>query len=98
VKYASEVIDLLAAYPGREFRMAQIVRHVTRAMPVSDAGRHAVRKGVERVLRSLCASGQVEQTKEGPTSAYYSWCRSLRHGVNANCDVSCDNRPVQLRP
>jgi hypothetical protein len=98
MKYASEVIGLLGAHPGREFRMAQIIRHVTRARPLSEIERHTVRKGVERVLRSLCDSGQVEKSKEGPTSAYYSWCRSLRHGVSANCDVNCDNRPAQLRP
>lgn len=94
MKYAKEVIDLLAAYPGREFRMAQIVRHVARARDLTESQRHAVRKGIERVLNSLCESGQVEQSKDGQTSAYYSWCRSLRHAVNANCDVSCDNRPV----
>lgn len=98
MKYASEVIGLLGAHPGREFRMAQIVRHVTRARELTESERHAVRKGVERVLRSLCESGQVEQSKEGATSAYYAWSRSLRHGVSANWDVNCDNRSAELRP
>ena len=51
--YAEEVIGLMECYPGREFRMAQIVRHVSRGMALSSTKRHAVRKGVERVLRSL---------------------------------------------
>ena len=37
MKYAHEVIDLLAAYPGREFRMAEILRHVSRGMPLAPA-------------------------------------------------------------
>lgn len=73
MKYAKEVIDLLAAYPGREFRMIQIVRHVTRARVISPNQRNAVRIGIFRVLEQLRESGQVEQKKGAATSATYAW-------------------------
>lgn len=95
MKYASEVIDLLAAYPGKEFRMAQIVRHVTKGRAVSPVRRHAIRKGVSRVLHELHDSGQVRFIKDGETSAFYAWCLNLRHEhsqmhskVPDNCDVN----------
>lgn len=94
MKYAEEVIELMECYPGREFRMAQIVRHVSKGMTLSSSKRHAVRKGVERVLKSLSDTGHVEVVKDAETSAYYKWCRNLRHGVSANCYSNCDNRPV----
>lgn len=86
MKYAKEVIELLAAYPGREFRMAQIVRHVTKASDITSRQRQAVRVGIRRVLKELIESGQVTQAKEGVTSSYYSW-RSIKliHEVRANC-------------
>lgn len=73
MKYAEQVIELLECFPGRDFRMAQIVRYVNNGKEVSTLHRHAVRKGVERVLRSLCDSGQVSMIKDGKTSAYYIW-------------------------
>ena len=80
MKYAAEVIDLLAAYPGREFRMIQIVRHVSKGMELSSAQRNAMREGVKRVLVQLQDSGQVDKIKEGETSAFYAWRCSLQHG------------------
>lgn len=94
MKYAKEVIDLLAAYPGVDFRMAQIVRHVTKGLAVHDSRRHAVREGVKRVLMQLTQSGQVEQIKEGQTSAFYTWRCSLQHATLQNCNATCNNRPV----
>jgi len=49
MKYAREVIDLLAAYPDHSFRMNHIVRHVSRAVPQSPKRRETLRKGVGRV-------------------------------------------------
>lgn len=93
MKYAKEVIDLMAAFPGRDFRMAQIIRHVTGGRNIPEPERHAVREGVKRVLRQLCDSGQVEQDKDGETSAYYSWRCSLPYEHVENCKVNCNNRP-----
>ncbi len=94
MKYAEEVIELMECYPGREFRMAQIVRHIANGKEVPLAKRHAIREGVKRVLTQLCATGQVKQIKEAETSAYYVWRCRLQHEVVANCNANCNNRPV----
>lgn len=57
MKYAHEVIDLLAAYPGRKFRMRQILNHV--APRASQRQLAVVRTGVWRALLALEESGQV---------------------------------------
>lgn len=57
MKYAAEVIDLLAAYPERSFRMAHVVNHIDRR---ADSGaRLRIRVGALRVLKALAESGQV---------------------------------------
>ncbi|UOK17259.1 hypothetical protein vBBaMIFTN8_72 [Bordetella phage vB_BaM-IFTN8] len=61
MKYAREVIDLMAAFPGRRFKVRQIVNH---AAPRATAQqRSSVRIGVHRVLKSLELSGQVCSTR-----------------------------------
>ena len=98
MKYASEVIDLLAPYPGRKYRMAHIVRHVTRGRTLSTGERHAVREGVKRVLRQLSESGQVQQIKSGETFALYAWHHKLQHEGLANCNVNCNNTGRAFAP
>jgi len=61
MKYAREVIDLLAAYPERRFRMRYIVNHVAAGADVRK--RATIRKGVHRVLRTLEDSAQVKSTR-----------------------------------
>lgn len=98
MKYAREVIDLMGAYPGREFRMAEILRHVGRGRVLQPRERNAARQAVLRVLDQLCDGGQV--TKESPAekSAYYVWgCRSLRHGHSPICNSRCDNTAGPVR-
>lgn len=58
--YAREVIDLLAAFPGREWSMEQIVRHVSRGMSTGKQQRERYRKGVRRVLDALVEAHIVE--------------------------------------
>ncbi len=58
MKYAREVVELLAAYPGREFKAQQIVRYVC-PNPQNTRERRAVRMGVHRVLSELRAVGTV---------------------------------------
>ena len=81
MKYAREVIDLMAAFPGRDFRMAQIVRHVGRGVPESVVERERLRKGVRRVLEALADQGLVE--RDAPplcrgAAAAYRW-RKVGH-------------------
>lgn len=92
MKYASEVIDLLAAYPGREFRMAQIVNHVVRSREVSKLERQRVRNGVLRVLHSLRDNGSIEITPAEAQggSATYSWGK-VPHEVLGKCHPKCHN-------
>lgn len=89
MKYAKEVINLLAAYQGREFRMAQIVRHVTKGREVSPARRNAIPEGIPRVLVELRESGQVEHLSAGEKSAFYVWRGNLPHEHWYNCHNTC---------
>ena len=73
MKYAHEVIDLLAAHPGRRFKMRQILNHVA---PRANQRRLAiVRTGVWRALLALEESGQVViiRPAENGGHAEYFW-------------------------
>ena len=64
MKYAGEVIELMSAFPGREFRMIQLVKYIN---PKADTrARQAIRIGVARVIAGLVETGSV---KGLPTSA-----------------------------
>jgi hypothetical protein len=72
--YADKVIELLGAYPGRAFRMADIVRYLdARARCARDKQR--LRKGALRALTVLEETGVVEKrARPVPGSfAIYRW-------------------------
>lgn len=73
MKYASEVIDLLAAYPGKHFRMAEIVRYVDPA--AGGAHRQRLRNGIHRVIQALEEHGQVERRSAQRRGGFdtYAW-------------------------
>ncbi|HRD88233.1 MAG TPA: hypothetical protein PK752_08210 [Accumulibacter sp.] len=73
MKYAHEVIDLLAAYPGRRFVMRQIVLYVNPRAGCQE--RVAVKKAVQRVLVALAATGSVTITPQEMLGgqARYAW-------------------------
>lgn len=75
MKYAGEVIDLMAAYPERQFKMLELVRHVTRARALTEREKAAVRKAVGRVLAELDTAGSVAIEKPDVRGRYasYSW-------------------------
>lgn len=99
MKYAREVIELMGACPGREFRMAQIVNYVARGRKLQPSERNAVRIGVFRVLEQLRETGQVEQTKDNVTRATYSWVDpQLLHAVRANRYENCNNIGRDIAP
>ena len=98
VKYASEVIGLLGAHPGREFRMAQIIRHVSRGADVAGPRRNALRIGVYRVLQQLVESGQVQQSKTGATASVYYWSPNCYTDMVKIDTQTVTIQAAQLRP
>ncbi|ADE12154.1 hypothetical protein [Sideroxydans lithotrophicus] len=73
MKHADKVIELLAAYPGREFRMRQIVNYIN-PKPSHDE-RCAIRSAVSLVLLALVESGQIKMSvpKSRGSFALYAW-------------------------
>ncbi|MGE8637444.1 MAG: hypothetical protein ACN6PR_02305 [Achromobacter sp.] len=83
MKYAHEVIDLLAAYPGREFKMREILRHVSRGIPLAPASHEAMRRGTRRVLDHLLDAGHVQRCGGNTKSVAYAWSE-LGHALAEN--------------
>ncbi len=80
MKYAREVIELLAAYPGRRFKMRQILNHVAPRTARSQAA--VVRTGVWRALVALEENGQIciaRPERSGAHAEY--WWKSITSGT-----------------
>lgn len=75
MKYAREVMDLMAAYPGREFRMGEIVNYVKNGRELTVKERSAINVGVHRVLTQLadCGTIEVREQRTNGSFALYSW-------------------------
>lgn len=73
MKYANEVINLLGAYPGRFFKMRQIINHID--PNAKGKARLRVRVGVSRVLQELESSGfiRVKAAEARGASGEYKW-------------------------
>ena len=74
MRYADPIIALLGAYPGRAFRMADIVRYLdARAQGARDKQR--LRKGALRVLQTLEETGVVEKRQRSVSGSFavYRW-------------------------
>lgn len=69
MKYAREVIDLLGAHRGREFKMGEIVRYC--CGNVTGKERNAARRMVALVLDQLIASGSVKRYCTSKTNCLY---------------------------
>lgn len=91
MKYAHEVIDLLAPYPGRQFRMAEIVRYVDPKAQGVD--RQRIRNGVLRVLESLVDNGSVavEPAVHRGGYATYSWTPALWRPKSSSSGRPCEH-------
>jgi hypothetical protein len=105
LKYAKEIMELMAAYPGRKFRMLELVNYI--------AGRHAdhrakkqVRMGASRVLQMLEESGHIDveaQSGRG-AAALYAWRSSFRdagkvpHEKVESATEGATFQPAELRP
>lgn len=75
MKYAREVMELMAAFPGREFKVAGIVRYVTSGRALTLREGRSARKAVLRVLESLEGTGAVKRrpAEARGSSANYAW-------------------------
>ncbi len=73
MKYADKVIDLLAAYPGRDFVMREIINYVSPRSRCRE--RMAVKKAVQRVMQALTTTGTLSVTppKAFGAPARYTW-------------------------
>lgn len=76
MRYAAEVMDLLAAFPGRRFRMAEIVNHVARGRAVGSAERERIRKSIRRVIEALIEAKCVLRTKPRQRVTVLYWWKS----------------------
>ena len=97
MKYAKEVMDLMGPYPGRHFRMGDLVRYV--APQAAGPDRQRVRNGVLRVLESLAESGHVEIVPAARRGGFstYAW-RKVPHEVFQKCHGKCHNSGRSIAP
>ncbi|WP_341666907.1 hypothetical protein [Alcaligenes sp. SDU_A2] len=87
MKYASEILGLMRPYPGRAFRMGQLVREATSGRSLTPAQTEAARKGVRRVLDYLIEGGHVERIGEGTRSTSYAWRRLGHEFSGSSCEL-----------
>lgn len=76
MKFAPEIIQLMAAYPGRDFRMVQIVRYVTANKPMDLKARRTARKAVLRALEAFVETGSVlikPPSASRGAPVFYAW-------------------------
>jgi hypothetical protein len=54
-----EIVELMGAFPGREFRMVHILRYVTDKKTLDERAKRASRQAALRALASLSRAGLV---------------------------------------
>ena len=96
MKYAHEVMDLLAPYPGRHFRMAEIVRYV--APQAAGQERQRVRNGVLRVLESLQEHGSIEIEPAATRGGFATYAWKVPHAHSQKCHDKCHNTGRAFAP
>ena len=79
MKYAKEVLDLMSAFPGREWRMAELVRDASGGRELARRERDAMRQAILRVLEALQDCGQVQRIE---------YARNSLTTPGARCDTS----------
>ncbi|MBR8655960.1 hypothetical protein KDH83_21860 [Achromobacter sp. Marseille-Q0513] len=85
MKYAKEVLDLMSAFPGREWRMAELVRDASGGRELARRERDAMRQAILRVLEALQDCGQVQRIEYARNSLTYAW-GEVRHEEACACD------------
>jgi len=59
MKYVAEITDLMAAFPGRDFKMAEIVRYVAGGRKLDRRGTEAVRRSTRNALHTMQETGVI---------------------------------------
>lgn len=81
MKYAKEIISLMAAYPGKSFKMRHLVNFIRPNAKGTEYD--AIRKGILRVLEHLKENNLIRvENAESKTTSRYAW--KLRHEVVDN--------------
>lgn len=91
MKYASEILGLMRPYPGREFKMAQLMCEVIGGGNASPEKVEAARRGIRRVLDDLVSLGCVDRRGGNTRSVTYSWREKPQHPVS---ERSCYGRQI----
>ena len=96
MKYATEVIDFMKEFPGRQFRMNEIVRHVDPA--ATGLVRQRTRNGVLRVLESLDEHGLIDVEKATQRGGFATYAWKVPHQLSQKCHAKCHNTAGPLCP
>ena len=75
ILYAREVEELMASFPGRDFRMSQIINYVRNGRVLTPKQRRTMHVNVHRILRQYEDTGFVKVQRRAMTGAYalYHW-------------------------
>ncbi|CAB3909225.1 MULTISPECIES: hypothetical protein [Achromobacter] len=97
--YAREIIDLMAAFPGRPFRMIEIVRHIQKGRPHTEKEWERVRKSVRAALATMEETGAVSVVKPDKwgQASLYVWNKPGSQ-VSANRDENRENTCREVAP
>ena len=74
--YVREVIELMGAFPGRDFRIGDVISYVRNGRELTDKQARAMREGVSRALQALSETGTVIVVRPFTNQrgwAYYRW-------------------------
>lgn len=77
MKYAHEVIELMSSYPGKAFRMSNLIRYAG-----ADARSRAARKAMSRVLHALADAGSIDVTASDARGGFHLYAWKVRHEVS----------------
>ena len=73
--YAREILELMGAYPGRDFRIKEIINYVKNGRELTPRARQSMHVAVFRVLRELEQSQSIEVRRTDKNGGYsvYRW-------------------------
>lgn len=59
MKYAAEMLDVFESDPSKDFRTIEIIKIISKNIPLAGKEKHRLRKGVSRVISLLAESGLI---------------------------------------